>query len=170
MPKSIGKRLSELLCNKKIFEKAIPPYNDALEKSGFKENLIYTPTTTTSNIVGKKQRKYKIIWFNPLYLVNIKTNIGKIFLSLREKHFLKKDKLHKIFNKNNVKISCSCISNILSIITGHNKLLFQPKITKYGYNCRVKNTCPLQNQCLTPNLIYRADVENEANNEKKIYL
>ena len=33
----------------------------------------------------------------------------------------------------------------------------------------MKNTCPLQNQCQTPNLIYRADVENEVNDEKKIY-
>ena len=29
LPKSIGKRLSELLCNKEIFEKTIPPYSDA---------------------------------------------------------------------------------------------------------------------------------------------
>ena len=33
----------------------------------------------------------------------------------------------------------------------------------------MKNTCPLQNQCQNPNLIYRADVENEINDEKKIY-
>ena len=33
----------------------------------------------------------------------------------------------------------------------------------------MKNTCPLQNQRQTPNLIYQADVENEVNNEKKIY-
>ena len=32
-----------------------------------------------------------------------------------------------------------------------------------------KNTCSLQNQCQTTNLIYQADVENEVNNEKKIY-
>ena len=59
--------------------------------------------------------------------------------------------------------------NILSVIAGDNKSLLQPKITKCEYNCRVKNTCPLQNQCQTPNLMYRADVENEVNDEKKIY-
>ena len=32
LPKPTGKRLSELLCNKKIFEKALPPYTDALKK------------------------------------------------------------------------------------------------------------------------------------------
>ena len=35
-------------------EKAIPPYIDALEKNGFKENLVYTPKTTTNNILDKK--------------------------------------------------------------------------------------------------------------------
>ena len=40
---------------------------------------------------------------------------------------------------------------------------------KYGCNCRVKTTCPLQNQCHTPNLIYRVHVENEVNDEKNIY-
>ena len=32
----------------------------------------------------------------------------------------------------------------------------------------MKNTCPPQNQCQTANLIYRAYVENEVNNEKKM--
>ena len=61
------------------------------------------------------------------------------------------------------------MSNISLITVGHNNSLLQPKITKYGCNCRVKNSCPLQNQCQTPNLIYGADVANEVNNEKKIY-
>ena len=52
------------------------------------------------------------------------------------------------------------MSNISSIIAGHNKSLIQPQITKYECNCRVKNT---------PNLIYRADVENKINDEKNIY-
>ena len=34
----------------------------------------------------------------------------------------------------------------------------------------MKNTCPLQNQCQTPNLIYRADIENEVNDEKETEL
>lgn len=131
LPKSIGKRLSELSCNKKIFEKAIPPpYNDDFKKSGFKENLVYTPNTNTSNIFDKKQSKRKIIWFNPFCSVNVITNIGNKVLSLLKKHLPKKYKLDKIFNKNNTKISYNCKSNILSIIAGQNKLLPQPKVTK----------------------------------------
>ena len=61
------------------------------------------------------------------------------------------------------------MSNISSIKSGHKKSLLQPKITKYGCNCSMKNYCPLQNKCQTPNLIYRTDVENEVNNETKIH-
>ena len=85
----------------------------------------------------------------------------------KSEQFLKKNELRKICNKNNVKISYSCMVNVSSKIARRNKSLLQPQITKYGCNCRVKNTCPLQTQCQTQNLIYRADVENEINNEKR---
>ena len=65
-----------------------------------------------------KQRKRKIIWYNPPYSANIKTNIGKTFLNLiKNKHFPKTNKLHKTFNRNTVKISYNCMSNIPSIIS-----------------------------------------------------
>ena len=66
-----------------------------------------------------KQKKRKIIWFNPPYSVNGKTNIGEIFLSLLKKHFPKKNKLHKIFDKNNAKSSFS-ITNRYSNATSPN--------------------------------------------------
>ena len=100
--------------------------------------LVYN---TTSGNIDKKQRKCKIIWFNPPYPVNIKTNIGKILLNLLLLSLLK---LLKIFDKNNIKITNRCMNNISPIIAGHNKLLLQ--ITEYVYNYKVRNTCPLQNQ------------------------
>ena len=95
LPKSIGKRLSELSCNKQILEKAIPPYNDDFKKSGFKENLAYTPKTTTSNILDKKQGKRNIICFNPPYSANVKTNIGRIFLSVLKRKIFRKEQVTK---------------------------------------------------------------------------
>ena len=61
------------------------------------------------------------------------------------------------------------MSNISSIISGHNKNLLNPAVTQYGCNCRIREDCPLQNQCLTPNIIYRADVYCEANKDYKFY-
>ena len=96
-------------------------------------------------------------------------NTGKTFLNLIKKHFWKTNKLHKIFNRNTVKISYSSMSNILLIILGHNKNLLNPTVTQYDCNCRIREDCPLQNQCLTPNIIYRADVHCEANKDYKFY-
>ena len=119
------------------------------EKIRFQENLVYTPKSITNNILDKKKRKCKIIWFNPPYWVNVKTNISKTISKLSKEKSFKKNKLHNIFNTSNIKISYSYMNDISSITAGHNTSLLQPKITKYGCNCRVKNTCSLQNQFQT---------------------
>ena len=61
------------------------------------------------------------------------------------------------------------MSNMSSIISSHNKRLLRPRNTENGSNCRTRENCPLQNQCLKPNLIYPADVENNVNEGTKIY-
>ena len=61
------------------------------------------------------------------------------------------------------------MSNILSIISRHNKNLLNSAVTQYGCNCPIREDCPLQNQFLTPNIIYRADVYFEANKDYKFY-
>ena len=71
-------------CNKEYFDKAAPAYNNALKTSGFNENIEFTSTP-----LQKTNRNRKIIWFNPPYSVNVKTNIGRIFLRLVDKYFLR---------------------------------------------------------------------------------
>ena len=56
------------------------------------------------------------------------------------------------------------------IISGHNKQMLQPKSKTKGYNCRDKNTCPLDNKCLKPEVIYQADVTNDTDDTYKYYL
>ena len=109
LPKSISKGLSELSSNEEMFEKTKPAYRDALNKSGFQEKLSYASAQNKNDKNGNTQGKRKIIWYNPPYCANIKT------------HFPKTNKLHKIFDKNTVKISYSCINSTSSIISGHNK-------------------------------------------------
>ena len=41
--------------------------------------------------------------------------------------------------------------------------------TQYGCNCQIREDFPLQNQCLSPNIIYRADVYCEENKDYKFY-
>ena len=127
LPESISKRISDISSNEYVYKNSIPTYAEALKKSGFTENLTFTPkvtSTTTSN--EEKKCKRKIIWFNPTYCMSVKSNIGKTFLSLLRKHFPKGSALNKIFNKNTVKVSYSCMGNIASVITAHNKNILQP--------------------------------------------
>ena len=77
--------------------------------------------------------------------------------------------MHKIFNRNTVKISYSCLRNISSIISSHNHNILSPKQKSFGCNCRVKNECPLNGECQTPSVIYRADVINDSNDEETFY-
>ena len=114
-----------------------PAYRDALYQSGSQEKLSYT-SAQNKNYKNDKQRKRKIIWNNPPYSANVKTIIGKTFLSLIKKHFPKTNKLHKIFNKNIVKISFSYLSNISSIISGHNKIFLNPTVTQHDCNCLIR--------------------------------
>ena len=79
------------------------------------------------------------------------------FKSLR-KHFPKTNKLYKIFNKNIVKTSYSCAKDIGSIISAHNKSLLTPNNSSFRCNCRNKSNWPLEENCLTPKVIYQADV------------
>ena len=144
--------------------------DEVLYESGFKEELKYTPSDTSFQEENdQRTRRRKIIWFNPPYSKSVKTNIGKNFLHLLVKHFPTNNKMHKIFNKNTVKVSYSCMKNMDSIISGHNHNILNPKQRSFGCNCRKKDSCPLNGECLTPKVIYRADVTNEANNDQKFY-
>ena len=68
-----------------------------------------------------KNRPRNITWFNPPYSQNVETKVGKCFLQLVDKHFPKSNPLHKIFNRNTLKLSYSCMSNVKTIISSHNK-------------------------------------------------
>ena len=62
------------------------------------------------------------------------------------------------------------MSNMPSIFSSYNLNVINPyKTQTHGCNCRIEKSCPLQNQCLTPKIIYRADVENDINSETKFY-
>ena len=112
----INKRLSDLSCNEEEYEKAKPVYETALHESGYKITMTYTKTTNVNN----RNRARNIIWFNPPYSQNVKTNIGKTFLKLVKKHFPRGHKLYKIFNRNTLKLSYSCMTSISSVIKQHN--------------------------------------------------
>ena len=126
LPNNILKRISNISSDKATFNNAAPSYNNALPASGYKENLTRQLDLTPS----KKVRQRKIICFNPPYSVNVETNIGKTFLNLIDKHFPTTNKFHKIFNRNNVKVSYSCLPNFANMIKSHNNRVLSEEKTQ----------------------------------------
>ena len=61
------------------------------------------------------------------------------------------------------------MSNTSSIMSGHEKNFLNPNVTHYGCTCQIREDFPLQNQSLTPNIIYIADVHCQANKDNKFY-
>ena len=171
IPKGIGKRLSEISSCEEVFKAAAPLYEEALKSSGYREKLVYTSSTpNNTNTQRKKARRRKIIWYNPPFSINVKTNIGKEFLKLVQTHFHGRHKFHKIFNKSNVKISYSCMRNISSVISGHNKsILRKPRPILKECNCRNRGQCPMGNKCLTDNIVYEAEITSRPDNVVKDY-
>ena len=98
-----NKRISNLSCNENEFNKAKPLYKSALKSSGFNYSIKFKAPAENA----RRNRNRKVIWFNPPYSLNVKTNIGKVFLKLVRKHCPIPQKLSKIFNLNTIKISYS---------------------------------------------------------------
>ena len=156
IPKAISKRLTSISCNKNVFDRNFDIYQTALKNSGFDGTIIYNDQSEQANNANIEEanqaRKLKraIIWYNPPYSMNVKTNIGKTFLKLLQKHFPPTHAMYTIFNKNKIKISYSCFPNMGSIISSHNKHILNLNSTEYGCNCNNREECLLENKCLTP--------------------
>ena len=61
------------------------------------------------------------------------------------------------------------MTNIAAIISSHNNKVLKSKIESYGCNCRDRDSCPMGNKCLTPQIVYPADVSNNKDNKTKSY-
>ena len=97
----IEKRLNRLSTDSQVFDNAKHNYQAALRQSNFNHELKYENISKTNYMSKKKRnRTRKVIFFNPPYCQSVKTNIGKEFLHLIEKHF-NNENMKKIFNRNN---------------------------------------------------------------------
>ena len=136
----------------------------------YKEKLTYVEQSAKKP-KGNKKHKRNIIWFNPPYSKTVKTNIGKYFFRLINKHFSPEHKFHKVFNKNTLKLSYSCMPNLKSQINSHNQNIFraQPQSTPKTYNCLKKEGCPMNGFCLTKSLLYYATITCDKENYTKPY-
>ena len=111
-----------------------------------------------------------MIWFNPPYNSTVSTNIGHKFLQAMDEYFPSHHPLHKIFNRNTLKLSYSCMPNVKCLISSHNKSIINKQLnTVTDQTCHQCNRCnknagPLQNKCLTSN------VTRKDTNERQTYV
>ena len=94
IPLSIESCLSKNSSNKKIFKEFIQIDQEALKKSRYDHQLTYQKSINNRN-EETKQRKRKIIWFNPRY--SRITKVGKQFPKAINKHFPRQHKFYKFF-------------------------------------------------------------------------
>ena len=172
IPNSIQTRLSNISSNEEVFNNAKQEYNRSLKEAGHKANLNYKPTAkdATRNKDRTNRRKRNITWFNPPYSKHVKSNIGKKFLDLIDKNFPREHQLHKICNRNTLKISYSCMNNMANIVKAHNnKIIKNDSINRMETcNCRKKEECPLPGKCTVDNVVYEAKVATI--NTEKTYI
>ena len=134
------------------------------QKCGYDYKLKFKPPTP--NQPKKNHRKRKITWFNPPYSKHVKTNIGKKFLELIDKHFPAGHPLSKIVNRNCVKISYRCMPNMKAVISRHNWKVKKQEEDQIqpGCNCSGRlGPCPLDDKCQVKNVVYKAKVVNSDN-------
>ena len=93
IPGNINKRLTSISSSQKVSDDAIPTYQKALDESGYNHKLTYNPQPTRN-----RNRKRKVIWCNPPWNANVKTNLGRKFINIIDRCFPNEHPLHKIFN------------------------------------------------------------------------
>ena len=173
IPAAVNKRLSNISANEKIFNESVPPFQNALSKSGYSYKMKFEAKTTRKNVyTSKRNRKRNIIWFNPPWTLNCKTRVAATFLELVKKCFHSNHPLHKIFNRNTLKVSYSCLPNFSQVINSHNTKIRKENQASDNPSCNCKGgptKCPLNGACQTKCLVYGAKVTNTRTQTSEFY-
>lgn len=168
IPASINRRLTDISSDQAAFAQASPLYDAALKESGYIQKTQFLEDRKKETGTKRKNRRRTITWFNPPFSTNVSTNIGRRFRCLVTKHFPKGSTLHKIFNPNTLKVSYCCMPNMAATIKHHNNQIIRKSRSPPSHdvrtcNCRRKDQCPLDNECLSRCIVYKATVETAEN-------
>ena len=147
-------------------------YEEALNKAGCSYKLRYNNSSFNNN--GKKyNRKRNIIWFNPLFSKNMIKKVDKSCLDLVEKYFPAKRMPNKVFNRNTLEVSHSCMPNLKTVINLHNHKTIDEVAgpNKKSCNCINSLKCSLNQLCLIENTLHKAFISSDLPNYiDKVYI
>ena len=156
--------------HKDSFNSSAQIYDQALSHSKYESKLHYLEDSHP-----KRNRRRNTIWFNPPYKKNVRTSVGKEFLRLINKHFPQSSNLHKIFNKNNLKVSYSCINNVKRVNCGHNRRVLSNPPSIHHYLLRENASAKMKTsahsligkKCMKKDIVYKAEISAKDNGQMK---
>ena len=168
--------LSTNSSNETIFNESVGIYNDALGRAGYTQKLKYKPPEEMKRKRNRKGRK--VIWFNPPWNASVATDVGRVFLAMIDRHFPKGTELHKIFNRNTVKVSYRTGKSMKQHIDAHNKAILRGMTPTSVKKCNsrgvCKDQCQVDGRCETEGVIYGCHANTSDTNgnfvEEKEYL
>ena len=121
-----------------------------MNKSGLKVHFKYNKN---------QQEKSKKINLKILFATKQYPQMLQKYFWLINRHFPKSHRLHKIFNRNTVKVSYSCMQNMSKIYKGHNSKITSTLSKQLTLcNCWVKGECTMDGKCQTMDAVYDCHV------------
>ena len=121
IPNGIMFRLYTNFFNINIFTQNKAQLWANVKNNGYKAKLVHKITDETSDVRNRrKNRTRKILWFTLQYNMAVAYKLGKEFFILLKKNFPRSSNLCRIFYRNTVKLSYSCMPNVANLINENN--------------------------------------------------
>ena len=145
---AINKRISKLSCDQETFAAASPLVS--MKTQSYVAIATQTSITWTTTTQPTKAMHRRTARKDPPYSKNVKTNIERNFLNLVDKYFPKSSRFHKIFIRNTLKVSYSCINNIKNTMHKRNHHILGKE-----RNQQPNKTARKRTNALSPEIVWR---------------
>lgn len=99
--KGVSKRILNLFSGQETSNSTAPYCNETLVSSGFKDYMSYMLGSSTH----KRKYCWNVICFAPPFSLNVKTCMGRIFLSCVYKYFMQTYRYRCLFKRHKLRIS-----------------------------------------------------------------
>ena len=122
LPTTISGRLSRNSSSELLFNESKHQYKEALRKNGFKSEIYYKDSSSPTN--KKRSAGKEKLSGSTFRIIKMCQQISpNFFLKVVDKLFPRTHGLHKIFNRNSIKVSYRCMSNVQQLIKKHNNFI-----------------------------------------------
>ena len=134
------------------------------------------------NIYNQKQGVLNEYWQNDVFWATLiyiyiyiqhhheHVNVTKSFNRIVKESFPPGTLLHKLFNKNNLKLSYSTTMNMSAVISKHNKKILRGGMEEELRNCNCQGglaSCPVEGRCREKGVMYKAVISAQGEEDKQ---